>query len=157
VQLAKYYGADVTAVVAPRHVAMAASLGADRVIDYTTQEFRQLGRSFDFVLDAVGKLPVRDWRWLLTADGHFAVTDMGPGGQDVPFLLWSAITRSGRASVPLPPAGSGQKFVNFLKERIEAGQFRGVIDRRYKLDSIADAYRYVQTGEKAGIVVIEVS
>ncbi len=156
VQLAKYFGAHVTAVVATRHLDMAKSLGADRVIDYATPEFRNLGKSFDFVLDAVGKMTVFQWRRLVKPDGFFAITDLGPWGQDTPFLLWSAITRSGRVSVPLPRRGSAPQFVNFLKERMEAGQFRAVVDRKYPLDAIADAYRYVQTGQKTGIVVIDV-
>src|SRR5437016_2895175 len=86
VQLAKYYRAHVTAVVASRHVDMAKSLGADRVVDYETPEFRQLGANFDFVLDAVGKLAVSRWRRLLRPDGFFAITDLGPRGQDLPFL-----------------------------------------------------------------------
>ena len=156
VQLSKYHGADVTAVVETRHLEMARSLGADSVIGCTTLEFQQLGRDFDFVLDAVGKMKVRDWRRVLKPDGHFAVTDLGPGARDVPFMLWSLITGSGRVSVPLPQGGSAQPFVNFLKERMEAGEFRAVVDRRYPLDAIADAYRYVYTGQKAGTVIIEV-
>ncbi len=156
VQLAKYSGAEVTAVVAGRHLDLARSLGADRVVDYATNEFRELGRNFDFVFDAVGKMAVRDWRRLLKSDGRFAVTDLGPWGQDVPFLLWSAVTRSDRVTVPLPPRGSAPMFVNFLKERMQAGQFRAIVDRKYPLAAIADAYRYVQTGQKAGIVVIDV-
>jgi len=155
VQLAKHAGAQVTAVVAGRHLALARSLGADRAIDYATPEFAELDGSFDFVLDAVGKLPVRQWRRLLKPDGRFAVTDLGPWGQDLPLLLWSAITRSGRASVPLPKRGSAQRFVDFLSERMAAGEFRAAVDRKYKLTEIADAYRYVLTGQKAGIVVIE--
>jgi len=157
VQLAKYYGADVTAVVATRHLDLARSLGADRVLDYSTREYRQLGRSFDFVLDAVGKMPPGQWMRLVKPDGHFAVTDLGPWWADVPFMLWSAVTRSGRVSVPLPQRGSAKSFVSFLAERMEAGEFRAVVDRRYPLDMIADAYRYVQTGQKAGIVVIDVN
>jgi NADPH:quinone reductase-like Zn-dependent oxidoreductase len=156
VQLAKHAGADVTAVVASRHIDLAKSLGADRVIDYATPEFRQLGNGFEFVLDAVGKMTVREWRRLLKPNGRFAVTDLGPWGQDAPFLLWSAITRSGKVSVPLPRRGSGQSFVDFLAARMEAGEFRAAIDRKYPLDGIADAYRYVLTGQKAGIVVIDV-
>ena len=156
VQLAKYYGADVTAVVATRHMEMAGSLGADRVVDYTKPEYGQLGRSFDFILDAVGKMNVRDWRRLLKPDGHFAVTDLGPGGRDVPFMLWSAITGDGRVSCPLPPRGSGRQFVHFLKDRMEAGEFHAVVDRKYAFDAISDAYRYVYTGQKTGIVVIDV-
>ena len=156
VQLAKYAGAEVAAAVAGRHLGLARSLGADRVIDYSTPEFRQLGRDFDFVMDAVGKLPARLWRRLLKPDGRFAVTDLGPWGQDVPFLLWSALTGSGRASVPLPRRGGAQRFVEFLAERMAAGQFRAAVDRTYPLDQIADAYRYVLTGQKAGIVVIDI-
>ena len=156
VQLAKYYEADVTAVVETRHTKLASSLGADRVVDYTKPEYGQLVRGFDFVLDAVGKMKVRDWRRLLNPDGHFAVTDLGPGGRDVPFMLWSAVTGDGRVSVPLPPRGSARQFVHFLKERMEAGEFRAVVDRKYSLDAISDAYRYVYTAQKAGIVVIDV-
>jgi NADPH:quinone reductase-like Zn-dependent oxidoreductase len=157
VQLAKYAGAEVTAVVAGRHLDLARSLGADRVVDYATPEFRKLGKSFDFVLDAVGKMTIFQWRRLVKPDGRVAITDLGPWGQDLPFLLWSAVTRDGRVSVPLPERGSAQAFVNFLKERMEAGQFRAVVDRKYPLDAIADAYRYVETGQKAGIVVIDVA
>jgi NADPH:quinone reductase-like Zn-dependent oxidoreductase len=155
-QLAKYFGAHVTAVVATRHLDMASSLRADRVIDYTTPEFRELGKSFDFVLDAVGKMTFFQWRRLVKPDGFFAVTDLGPWGQDTPFLLWSAITGNGKVSVPLPPRGSAPQFVNFLRERMGAGQFHAVVGRKFPLDKIADAYRYVQTGQKTGIVVIDV-
>jgi NADPH:quinone reductase-like Zn-dependent oxidoreductase len=156
VQLAKLRGAEVTAVVAGRHLDLARSLGADRVVDYGTDEFARLGREYDFVWDAVGKLGFRRWRRLLKPGGVFATTDLGPWAQHSWFLLWSGITRSGRAVVPLPKPKSGQAFVNGLKEKIEAGGYIPVIDRRYPLAAIADAYRYVQTGEKAGIVVIDV-
>lgn len=157
VQLAKVAGAGVTAVVAPRHLDLARSLGADRVVDYTSPEFDQLGPNFDFVLDAVGKLAPRHWRRLLKPRGRFAVTDLGPGGSDMPFLLWSALTRSGKVSVPLPKRGTGQAFANFLSEQMAAGQHRAIVDRTYPLEKIADAYRYVLTEQKAGIVVISES
>ena len=157
VQLAKYFGAHVTAVVPARHIEMARSLGADRVVDYATPEFGDLGRRFDFVLDAVGKMTVLQWRRLLSPRGYFAITDLGPWAQDVPFLLWSAITRNGKVTVPLPERGKGQAFVRFLAGLMESGQFRGVVDRTYRLEEIADAYRYVATGQKAGIVVIDMS
>jgi NADPH:quinone reductase-like Zn-dependent oxidoreductase len=157
VQLAKYYGAEVTAVVEPRHVDMARSLRADHVVDYTKPEFEALGRNFDFILDAVGKMRIRDWQRLLNPHGHFAVTDLGPGGRDVPYMLWSSITRDGRVSCPLPPRGSAREFVRFLKQRMKDGQFRAIVDRNYFLDEIAEAYRYVYTGQKTGIVVIDQS
>ena len=154
-QLAKDRGAAVVAVVAGRHRELMRTLGADLVVDYTTDEFNQLGR-FHFVLDAVGKLGIRRKRQLLQRGGVFATTDLGPGAQYLPFLLWSMITRSGRFVVPLAKRGSGQAFVNQLKDKIEVRRFVPVIDRRYPLSAIADAYRYVQTGEKAGVVVIDV-
>jgi len=156
VQLAKDRGAEVTAVVAGRHLGLARSLGADRVVDYTTDAFDQLGRSFDFVLDAVGKLGIGRWRRWLKPGGVFAATDRGPWSQNLLFLLWSKVTGNGRVVIPLAKRGSGKAFVTGLKDKIEAGRFRPVIDRRYPLAAIADAYRYVQTGEKAGVVVIDI-
>ena len=127
------------------------------MVDYATEEFGRLGRDYDIVWDAVGKLRFRHWRRLLKPGGIFATTDLGPGGQHAWPLLWSWISRSGRAVVPLPKRGSGPAFVNDLREKIEAGQYVPVIDRTYPLAEIADAYRYVQTGQKAGIVVIDVA
>ena len=155
-QLAKDRGAEVVAVVAGRHLGLARSLGADQVVDYTTDEFDQLGRSFDFVLDAVGKLGIRRWRRWLKPGGVFAATDRGPWSQNLLFVLWSKVTGNGRVVIPLAKRGSGQAFVNELRDKIEARRFIPAIDRRYPLAAIADAYRYVQTGEKAGVVVIDV-
>jgi NADPH:quinone reductase-like Zn-dependent oxidoreductase len=155
-QLARDRGADVTAVVAGRHLGLARSLGAELAVDYTTEAFDQLGRSFDFVMDAVGKLGFRRWRRLLKPGGVFATTDLGPWAQNLPFLLWSRVTGSGRVVIRLAKRGSGQAFVTGLKDKIEAGRFIPVIDRRYPLAEIADAYRYVQTGQKAGVVVIDI-
>jgi len=155
-QLAKDRGAEVTAVVAGRHLELVRSLGADVAVDYKTDAFAKLGRDFDFVLDAVGKLGIGRWRRLLKPGGIFAATDTGPWAQNLPLLLWSRITGSGRVVVPLAKRGSGQAFVNWLRDKIEAGRFVTVIDRRYPLADIADAYRYVQTGEKTGVVVIDV-
>jgi NADPH:quinone reductase-like Zn-dependent oxidoreductase len=155
-QLAKSRGAEITAVVAGRHLGLVRSLGADLAVDYTTDAFDQLGRSFDFVLDAVGKLGIRRWRQLLKPGGVFATTDLGPKAQYLAFLLWSGITGNGRFVVPLAKRGSGQAFVTELRDKIEGGRFVPVIDRRYPLAEIADAYRYVQTGEKTGVVVIDI-
>jgi NADPH:quinone reductase-like Zn-dependent oxidoreductase len=149
-------GAEVTAVVAGRHLELVRSLGADLAVDYATDAFNELGRSFDFVFDAVGKLGIRRWRRLLKPGGVFASTDRGPWSQNLLFLLWSKITGSGRVDVPLPRRGSAQEFVISLRDKLEAGQYIPVIDRTYPLDAIADAYRYVRTGEKAGVVVIDI-
>jgi NADPH:quinone reductase-like Zn-dependent oxidoreductase len=155
-QLAKERGAEVVAVVAGRHLGLARSLGADLAVDYTTDAFDRLGSDFDFVLDAVGKLGIGRWRRWLKPGGVFAATDTGPWAQNLLFLLWTKITGSGRVVVPLAKRGSGQAFVNALRDKIEAGRFVPVIDRRYPLAEIGDAYRYVQTGEKTGVVVVDI-
>ena len=156
VQLAKSYGAKVTAVAATRHLDLVKSLGADRAIDYTAEDFTQIGERFDFILDAVGKASFFRCRRLLKPDGVFAATDVGPWWQNLPLALWSWMAGRNRVVIPLPERGSGGAFVAFLRGRIEAGQFRAVIDRKYPLEAIADAYRYVETGQKTGIVVINV-
>jgi NADPH:quinone reductase-like Zn-dependent oxidoreductase len=155
-QLAKLRGAEVVAVVAGRHLELARSLGADLAVDYATDAFDRLGRDYDFVMDAVGKLGNRQWRRLLKPGGIFVATDLGPWAQYAFPLLWSKVTGNGRVVVPLPRRGSAREFVNDLKDLIEAGRYVPVIDRSYELDAIADAYRYVQTGEKTGVVVIDV-
>jgi NADPH:quinone reductase-like Zn-dependent oxidoreductase len=155
-QLAKCYGAKVTVVVATRHLDLVKSLGADRAIDYTTQDFTQIGETFDFVFDAVGKTTYFRCRRLLKPRGVFAATDLGPWGQNVLLTIGSAITGSGRVIFPLPQSSKAKALVESLKARMEAGKFRAVIDRAYPLDAIADAYRHVETQRKTGIVVIDV-
>lgn len=154
-QLAKSYGAKVTAVVATRHVKLAQSLGADRVIDYSAEDFTRIGETFDGVLDAVGKTTYLACRGLLKPGAAFATTDLGPWWQNLVLAAWSSITRSGRVIIPFPKSNAG--FVDFLKARMEAADFRAVVDRKYPLDQIADAYRYVETGQKTGIVVIDIA
>jgi NADPH:quinone reductase-like Zn-dependent oxidoreductase len=155
VQLAKSSGAAVTALVATRHLELLKSLGADRVVDYTAEDFRLIGQTFDFVVDAVGKISYFRCRKLLKPGGIFVTTDVGPGGQNLLLAIGSWILRSNRIVIATPGRING--FVGYLKSRMEAGEFRAIIDRRYDLAAIADAYRYVETGQKVGIVVIDVA
>lgn len=152
VQLAKYYGAEVTAVVATQHLDLLKSLGADRVVDYTAEDFTQIGETFDFVFDAVGKTTYFRCRKLLKPNGVFAASDLGPWWQNALLAVWSAITRSRRVLFAMPKNPAG--LMTFLKARMEANEFRSVVDREYPLEAIADAYRYVETEEKVGIVVV---
>lgn len=156
VQLAKLRGAEVTAVVATRHLQLARDLGADRTVDYTAEDFTQIGQSFDVVFDAVGKTTYFRCRRLLKPNGVFAATDLGPWGQNPLLVIWCSITGSRRVLFPLPQSGKARAFVEFLKARMEAGEFCAVVDREYPLDAIADAYRYVETEQKTGIVVVKV-
>lgn len=155
VQLSRSYGAEVTAVVATRHLDLVLSLGAARAVDYTAEDFTQIGETFDFVLDAVGKASFFRCRGLLRPGGVFAATDLGPWGQNLLLAVGSKITRRDRVVFPLPKSSTA--FVDSLRARMEAGVFRAVIDRAYPLEAIADAYRYVESGRKTGIVVVTVT
>jgi NADPH:quinone reductase-like Zn-dependent oxidoreductase len=155
VQLSKTYGADVTAVVSTPHCDLAKRLGSDRVVDYTAEDFSKIGETFDFVLDAVGKTSFFRCRPLLKPKGVFAATDLGPAWQNVFLSIWSTLTGSGRVLFPTPHRD--QPFIEFLASCIESGEFRAVVDRTYLLPDIADAYRYVETEQKIGVVVIEMA
>jgi len=153
-QLAKAIGARVTAVVATRHVELAHSLGADEVIDYTAQDFTQTEEKFDAVFDAVGKTTYFRCRKLLKPGARYATTDLGPWAQNIFLSVWFGLTGSRRASLPMPK--QRPDFVDSLAKYLETGALRAVVDRSYPLEAIADAYRHVITGEKTGIVVINV-
>lgn len=155
VQIAKLRGAEVTAVVATRHLDLARSLGAVRVVDHTAQDFTQIDDRFDFVFDAVGKTTYARCRRLLKPAGVFAATDLGPWGQNVLLAIVSRLTRRHRVVFPLPQVKQARAVVEWLRDRLAAGEFRPVIDRTYPLEAIADAYRYVQTQRKTGVVVID--
>jgi NADPH:quinone reductase-like Zn-dependent oxidoreductase len=155
VQLAKFYGAEVTAVVSTRHLDLVKSLGADCVIDYTVQDFTQINPAFDFVLDAVGKTTFFRCRKILKSDGIFSATDLGPWYQNLWLNYWSMITGNKKVVFPMPK--DSKVFVDFLRARMQAGEFRAVVDRKFSLDEIIDAYRFVETAQKTGIVVIRVA
>ncbi|MBL8348222.1 MAG: NAD(P)-dependent alcohol dehydrogenase [Rubrivivax sp.] len=156
VLLAKATGASVTAVVATPHMDMARSLGADRVVDYTAEDFTAIGETFDAVLDAVGKTSYFRCRRLLKPGGTFAATDLGPGWQNVWLSLGSALVRSERVIFPLPQVVRARAVLERLRGLMEAHAYRAVVDRRYPLAAIVDAYRYVETGQKTGVVVVDV-
>jgi NADPH:quinone reductase-like Zn-dependent oxidoreductase len=131
------------------------SLGADRAIDYTAEDFTRIDEKFDYVLDAVGKTTYFQCRKLLKPGGVFSATDLGPWWQNLVLSAWSSMTNSNRVVFPMPK--SSKAVVVYLKARMEAGELHAVIDRRYPLQSITDAYHYVETAQKTGIVVIEVT
>lgn len=154
VQLLKSLGARVTAVCDTKNVELVKGLGADRVVDYTTRDFTADDRGYDVVLDAVGKSTFGQCRRLLKPAGIYVSTDLGPLGQNVILPLVTRLFGGKRVIFPLPRYDQG--WVTRLKELIESGEFKPVIDRRYSLDQIVEAYRYVETGQKIGNVVISV-
>jgi NADPH:quinone reductase-like Zn-dependent oxidoreductase len=155
VQLAKYFDAEVTAVGNTKNLELMSSLGAKRVIDYTKEDFTKNRETYDVVFDAVGKHSFRRCRRSLRPGGVYVETDLG--------FLWhvpilALLTRRiGDKRVTLPTPNYTKKDVLFLKELIEAGRFRPVIDRRYPLADVVEATRYVETGQKTGNVVLTVA
>lgn len=152
VQIAKSLGATVTAVCGTAHMALVESLGADTVIDYQTEDFTRAGPRYDLVLDAVGKSTFRRCRRLLKPDGIYISSELGPWVQN-PILALVTSRFPGR-KVMFPVPRRDPEAMAYLKGLIESGEFTPVIDRIYPLDQIVEAYRYVETGQKIGNVVI---
>jgi NADPH:quinone reductase-like Zn-dependent oxidoreductase len=155
VQLAKHFGADVTAVCNTKNVELVRSLGADRVIDYTREDYTKHGETYDVVFDAVGKTSFRRCRRLLKRGALYVETDLGFMWHVPPLALLSRWIGDKRVKIGM--AKYTKKDILFLKELIEAGKYRAVIDRSYLLEQVVEATRYVETGEKTGNVVLVVS
>jgi NADPH:quinone reductase-like Zn-dependent oxidoreductase len=155
VQLARYYGAEVTGVCSTTNLEWVKSLGADQVIDYTQEDFTENGKTYDIILDTVGKRSFSECKGSLTDEGIYLSTVPTP----VIMLqaLWSAKSGSKKvkfAATGLRSASEKIKDLVFLTELIETGKIKPVIDRRYPLEQMAEAHRYVEKGHKKGNVVI---
>jgi NADPH:quinone reductase-like Zn-dependent oxidoreductase len=150
VQIAKYFGADVTAVCGTKNLKLARSLGADKVIDYTQEDFTKNGETYHVIFDAVGKRSFAQCRDSLEPGGIYLPTD-GP----VNLLLVLMPSRKGakRVAFPMPPRQSRQDVL-FLKKLVEDGKYRPVIDRCYPLEDVIEAATYVETEQKTGNVVL---
>lgn len=155
VQLLKSMNVTVTAVCDTANLQLVRDLGPDRVIDYTTQDFTADEQRYDLVLDAVGKSTFGRCRRLLKPGGLYMSSDLGPGWQNIPLSLFTPLLRGKRVKFGAPT--QNKEMVEHLRDLMESGQFRPVIDRRYPLDQIVEAYRYVETGQKIGNVVIDVA
>jgi len=158
VQILKALGATVTAVCGADHVELVSSLGADRVIDLTAEDFTRDAVRYDVVLDAVGKSTFGRCKPILKPRGVYVSSDLGPYVQNPLLALVTPISagsRGPRVIFPIPPRLDGAT-VRYLAGLMASGAFTPVIDRRYPLERIVDAYRYVETGQKVGNVLITV-
>jgi NADPH:quinone reductase-like Zn-dependent oxidoreductase len=155
VQLAKHFGADITAVCNTKNVELVSALGADKVIDYLEDDFTKNGKTYDVVFDAVGKHSFRRCRRSLKPGGIYITTDLGFMWH-VPLL--ALLTRwIGSRKATLGIGRYRREDLLLLKELIEAGKYRAVIDRTYPLEDVVEATRYVETGKKTGNVVLTVT
>jgi len=156
VQLAKHFGAHVTAVCGTDHVELVRSLGADEVVDYRQQDFTKNGQTYDAIIDAVGKYSFRRGRRSLKPGGIYVATDGGRFMVETIALL--VMTRwVGSKRVRSGIGRRRKEDVLFLKELIEAGEFRAVVDRRYPMDQAVEAHRYVEAWHRAGNVVLTIA
>ena len=152
-QLAKYFGAEVTGVCSTANIELVKSLGADHVIDYTREDFSQSGETYDVILEAVDKSSFSACMRALKKNGiYLNVTTPLPS---LP-MLWAKMTTGKKIMLGENPPESAEDLV-FIKELVEAGKLKPVIDRRYRLDQIVEAHRYVDKGHKKGNVVITVT
>ncbi len=154
VQLLASDGVHVTAVCDTAHLELVRGLGAERVIDRTAEDFTQDEQRYDVVFDAVGKSSFGRCRRLLKPRGVYMSTDLGPRGQN-PFLALVTPLLPGKSVLFRLPRHN-QAMMNYFKDLMESGLFRPIIDRSYPLTEIVEAYRYVETGQKIGNVVITV-
>ena len=155
VQIIKSLGAQVTAVCGSEHVDLVAGLGADRVVDRTTIDFTADTQRYDLVFDAVGKCSFRQCRKLLKSRGIWTSTDLGPLSQNPLLVLATRFSGGRRVLFPFPAID--REMVEYIKGLVESGQFTPVVDRTYPLEKIVEAYRYVETQQKIGNVVITVT
>ena len=154
VQLLKHFGVIVTAVCNTKNVELVRSLGADTVIDYQTQDFTKTTTKFDLIFDSVGKSSFGQCKPLLNAKGIYISTELGKNAENVWLAMITPLFGGKKVLFPLPTIN--KEDVNFFKTLYEKGEFKPVIDRYYTLEQIVEAYKYVESGQKTGNVVIKV-
>ena len=156
VQIARAFGAEVTAVCSTRNLDLARTLGADRVIDYTNEDFTRNGQTYDLILAANGYHPLSAYKRALTPQGIYVMAGGKPGQIFQAMLLGSWMSENGGKKLGGFTAKANQKDLVMLKELVEAGKVVPVIDRRYPLSEAAEALRYLGAGHARGKVVITV-
>jgi NADPH:quinone reductase-like Zn-dependent oxidoreductase len=145
IQLAKYFDAEVTGICSISNIELIESLGVDNVIDYTKTDVSQSTQQYDVIIDAVGNLPVANFRERLAPEGKLILINA-----DLLTILSSIVQNDVVCGV----AAESKEALDFLRERVEAGEFKAVIDRSYPLAQTAEAHSYVDAGHKKGNVVI---
>ena len=154
VQLANYFGAKVTAVCNTKDFELLKSLGADKVIDYTKEDFTDNNQLYDVVIDAVGKKSFPRCRKILKPKGIYISTELGYMSQNIFLSLLTPLFGGKKVLFPIPR--DSKEDIIFLKKIIEGGEYRAVIDRTYSFEEIIEATKFVEKGQKVGNVVITI-
>jgi NADPH:quinone reductase-like Zn-dependent oxidoreductase len=154
VQLAKYFGAEVTGVCSTTNLELVESLGADRVIDYTKEDFTESGQTYDIIFDVVGWRSFSRCKSSLKQRGVYLLTNPGPSS--LLQMLWTSMIGGKKVRWVASALKAKAEDLGFITELVEAGKLRPVIDRRYPLEQTAEAHKYVEKGHKKGNVVITV-
>ncbi|MBL7913267.1 MAG: NAD(P)-dependent alcohol dehydrogenase [Bacteroidia bacterium] len=154
VQLLKHFGADITAVCDTKRLELVKSLGANKVIDYTKEDFTNCGELFDVVFDSVGKSSFGKCKKILKPKGIYISSELGYMSQNVFYALFTPLFGGKKVLFPIPV--DKKEDMVFFKELVEAGKYKAIIDRTYPLEEIVEATKYVEKGEKTGNVVITI-
>jgi NADPH:quinone reductase-like Zn-dependent oxidoreductase len=152
VQLLKYLGAIVTAVCDGQNTELVKSIGADKVIDYTKMDFTKTNEKYHYVFDAVGKSSFLKCKPLLEAGGVYISSELGFMSQNLFLPLFTAIF--GKKKVKFPFPNNRKRSVLLIKKLLQEGKFNSVIDKSYPMEKIAEAFRYAQSGQKIGNIII---
>jgi NADPH:quinone reductase-like Zn-dependent oxidoreductase len=156
VQLAKYFGAEVTGVCSTRNLELVKSLGADKVIDYTQEDFTKTGKTYDIIFDVVGgEISFSKVRNSLKENGYFLA--VAGGLKEAVQMIWTSAIGDKKVIFGGGTASERKDYLDFLRELIEAGNLKAVVDRVYPLEEIVEAHRYVDEGGKRGNVAITVA
>ena len=154
IQILKYYGANIAAVCNTKDLELVKSLGADKVIDYKKEDFTKSDLKYDFVFDAVGKSTFNKSKRLLFPGGTYISSELGPFAQNLFLALITKLIGNKKVKFPIPSNRTGS--VLFIKKLIEEDYFKPVIDRTFLFEEIAEAYKYVEKGQKIGNVIIKI-
>lgn len=154
VQLLKIEGARVTAVANTENLDLVKSLGADELVDYRKTDFTQTDEKYHFIFDAVGKSSFGKCKNLLKPGGIYISSELGPGAENLYLPLFTLFAKR-KVIFPIPK--NRKRSISLLSEWVASGKFKPIIDRKYPLEKISDAYRYVESGKKTGNVILEIN
>ncbi len=154
IQIAAYFGVEITAVTNTKNLSLVKNLGATHAIDYSSEDFTKLNRQFDVVFDAVGKSSYFECKKLLKPNGIYFSTELGPFMQNPLLALWTSAFGTKKVLFPIPV--DKRENILFFKELAEKGFLIPVIDKVYPLDQIVEAYKYVESEQKTGSVLLKI-